>query len=48
MYGTEGNSFVSPKDDVTRDEVDGNITTPEKPKQISFPRDHTLSALLDI
>ena len=41
MYGPE-----SP--DVSRDKVEGNIRTRGKTKLTSFPRDHTLSALLYI
>ena len=50
MYGPEGNSWFcfleSPN--VSREEVEGNIRTPGKPKLTSFPRDQTLSALLYI
>ena len=48
MYGPEGNSeFCFPESpDVSRDEVEGNIRTRGKTKLTSFPRDHTLSALL--
>ena len=43
-------SFVLPRvlSDVSRDEVEGNIRTRGKTKLTSFPRDHTLSALLYI
>ena len=49
-YGLEGNSsFCFPESpDVSRDEVEGNIRTRGKTKLTSFPRDHTLSALLYI
>jgi len=48
MYGLEGNSwFCFPESpNVSRDEVEGNIGTRGKTKLTSFPRDHTLSALL--
>ena len=48
MYGNEGNSqFCFPKSpDVSRDEVEGNISTRGKTKPTGFPRDLTLSVLL--
>ena len=50
MYGPEGNSqFCFPESpDVTREEVEGNISTQGKTKLTSFPRDHALSVLLYI
>ena len=50
MYGPEGKGyFCFPESpDVSRDEVEGNITTRGKAKLTSFPRDHTLSVLLYI
>ena len=50
MYGLERNSlFCFPKSPgVTGDKVEGNSRTWGKTKLISFPRDHTLSAVLSI
>ena len=50
MYGPEGNSqFCFPESpDVSRYEVEGNITTRGKTKLTNFARDHTLRPLLYI
>ena len=48
MYGPEGNSFVSTRVLISRDEVEGNIRTRGKTKLTSFSRDQTLSVLIYI
>ena len=50
MYDPKENSlFCFPESpDVSRDKVEGNMRTRGKTELTSFPRDHTLSALLYI
>ena len=46
---SRGKQFCFPESpDVSRDKVEGNISTSGKTKLTSFSRDHTLSALLYI
>ena len=49
MVPRETVSLVFPESpDFSQNEVEGNIKTRGKKKLTSFPRDHTLSVLLDI